>query len=124
MPDHAAAAGVERVAFVGAGDVHHAVDHHRRVLDLRRIGHGKIHFGREARDVALVDLRQRAVAVAAGLAIVRGPVGLRGHDAIAIAGLAQQTELACRRCAAEVQHAFAHDLAFDRLAVGGLDLAA
>ena len=51
VPDLAAAAGVERVALVGAGDVHHALDDDRRHLQARRVGQAEDPLGRQPGDV-------------------------------------------------------------------------
>ena len=85
-PDLAAVAGVERVALVRAGDVHDAVDDDRRDFEARRTRDGVDPLRRETRDIALGDFGERRVAVAAGRAVIAGPVGLGGHDAIAGAG--------------------------------------
>ena len=100
VPDLAAAAGIERVALVGAGDIHHAVHDHRRHLQARGVAEAEDPLGHECAHIARRDLRQRAVAAAAGLAVVTGPVGLRGDGAIALAALAEQVDLAGRRRAA------------------------
>src|SRR5438477_413155 len=37
MPDFTSAAGIQRIAFVGARDVHDTIDDHRRYLQTRRV---------------------------------------------------------------------------------------
>ena len=76
MPDLAARSGVESPAFIGAGDVHNAFDHNGRVFDGADIGYGEGPFRRHTRDVGLADLREFAEAIAAGVAVVGGPVRL------------------------------------------------
>ena len=122
VPDDAAGAGVERPAFVRLRHVHHAVDDQGRVFDGGRAGHREHPAGRQARDVGLIDLRELAVAVAAGIAVVGRPIGLRRDHAVAVAvGLAQQTDLLVVRAELQVGHAFGEDLALERLPIGGLD---
>ena len=121
-PDDAAGAGVERPAFVRGRHVHHAVHDQGRVFDGGDAGHGENPLGRQARDIGLADLRELAVAVAAGIAVVGRPIGLRRHQAVAVAvGLAQQANLLVIRTELEIGHAFGEDLPLERLAIGGLD---
>ena len=54
VPDLAAGAGIERVAFVGGGDVHDAADHDGVPCSGRRWAAVNIHFGRRRDDLALV----------------------------------------------------------------------
>ena len=121
-PDDAAGAGIERPAFVRLRHVHYAIDDQRRVFDGGRAGHRENPAGRQTSDVGLIDLRELAVAIAAGIAVVRRPIGLRRDHAIAVAiGLAQQTDLLVVRAKLQVGHAFGEDLALKRLPIGGLD---
>jgi hypothetical protein len=89
LPDPASAAGVERDALVRSGHVHDAVDDRRRALQSTRVGHVEHPSRRETRDVALVDLRERGEAVAARLAVVARPSGLRRHLADTVSLTAQ-----------------------------------
>src|SRR5271169_4135273 len=74
MPDLASAAGVERVSFVHAGDVHYSVGNHRGDLEgARRASDVEDPLRRELLDVARVDLGERAEAVAAFIAVIGGP---------------------------------------------------
>ena len=74
MPDLAARAGVERVAFVGAGDVHDAIDDDRRHLKAAGVRQVEHPAGAELLDVLLRDLGEFGVAVAADIAVIGGPV--------------------------------------------------
>ena len=122
MPDDAAGACIERPAFVRLRRVHHAIDYQRRVFDGGRAGHRENPAGRQPGDVGLIDLREFAVAVAAGIAVVRRPIGLRRDHAIAVAvGFAQQTNLLVVGTKLQVGHAFGKDLSLERLPIGGLD---
>ena len=85
LPDPTSVAGVERIALVGGGDVHDPAHHDRGHLQARGARQGEDPTGSQPRDVALVDLVERAVAVAAELAVVGGPVRLRRHRTVALA---------------------------------------
>ena len=88
-------------------------------------GIGKIHFGARRATLDLLDLRELAVAIAAGVAVVGRPIGLGRDDAVAVAiGLAQQADLFVVGAELQVDHAFGEDLTLERLAIGGLDGAA
>ena len=76
-------------------------------------GAGKSTWGARPRDVGLVDLRELGVAVAAGIAVVGRPIGLRRHQAVAVAGLSQQADLLVVGAELEVGHAFGEDLSFE-----------
>ena len=80
MPDLAAGGGVEREdARAGGDDVHHAVDHDGRGLQVLGVVAGLKHpGGREDFDVGGVDLIERAVAPGELRAAVVRPVGARG----------------------------------------------
>ena len=79
VPDLAAGASVEREAFVGAGDVHDAVDDLRSVFELAACaGHGPAPAWGEMGDVGGVDFGERAEAVAADVAVVAGPFAFVG----------------------------------------------
>src|SRR6185312_5106208 len=84
-PDNAAGAGVERPAFVRGRHVHHTVHDQGRVFNGGDAGHGEHPAGREARDIGFIDLRELAVAIAAVVAVVCRPIGLRSDQAVAIA---------------------------------------
>jgi len=74
------------------------------------------------RDVAFRDLRHRGVAVAARVAVIGGPVLLRRHHAITVAGaLAQQDDSIVVRGNLKVGGAFIEDAALQSPAIGGLD---
>ena len=89
------------------------------------LGTAKTHLGARRATLRLIDLRQLGVAVAAGIAVIRGPVGLRSHFAIAIVGrLAQQMNALS---AVHICRSFMPSLSTrpsSVLAVGGLDLLA
>ena len=57
MPHLAAAAGIERVHFIRARDIHDPVDHNRRRFDVPDVRNREHPARRQPRDVALVDLR-------------------------------------------------------------------
>ena len=92
VPDLASGAGVQRVALIGAGHVHDSVDDDGGYLQAGGAEQREDPLGRKAGDVGLVDLIQRAVTVAADLAVVGGPVGLAGDGAIHVAVFAQQMD--------------------------------
>jgi hypothetical protein len=119
MPDLAAAAGVERVDFVDRGDVHDAVGDDRRELQTAGVGQREHPARREARDVALVDLRERRVTVPAGIAVVPGPRDVGGDLAHAVSRLPQQSHAPVSGSDLEVVVALADDASLDRSAVGG-----
>ena len=122
MPDLAAAAGIERVHLVRARDVHDAVDHDRRRFDVPDVRNREHPAGRQPRDVALVDLRQRGVAVAAGIAVIRGPVALRGHgDGTGRRPSCGAGESLIVGAQLEIGHALVEHAAFERPSVGRLN---
>ena len=88
-PKLTARARIERDAFVHVGDVHHALDHQRRGLQSTRAADVVDPRGRQAADVGGVDLIEFAMAVAADIAVVGGPVGLGSHPTKLVAGGAQ-----------------------------------
>ncbi len=94
VPDAPPRPRVQRVALVGVGDVHHPVDHDRRHLQARGAGQREHPRRREARDRAAIDLVGRAVAIAAAIAVVGRPVGLRRDASPRVAGPAQQVQCA------------------------------
>ncbi len=118
VPDQPAAAGIERETFIGAGYVHDAFHHHGRVLDLRDIRHGKDPARGEVRDVVLIDLGQLGVTVAAGVAIIGGPVGLRCHWPVAVARFAEQSDLFVVGAELQIERALVEHLAFQSRAGG------
>ncbi len=121
VPDPPAAARVERVALVGRRHIHDPVDDDRRHLQVAGVGNREHPARRQLRDVVLVDLRQRRVAVAAGLAVVGRPARLRRDDAKPIAGAPQQVHALVVGPQLQIVEAFAEHLAFERSAVGRLD---
>ena len=121
VPDLAAAAGVERVAFVGARHVHHAVGDDRRHLQTRRVRQAEDPLRRQPAGVALGDLRERTVAAAGRLAVVARPVGLRRHGAILLAGLSEQVDPAIVSQQLEVVRALIEDQTRKRAAAGERD---
>ena len=122
VPDQPAAAGIERETFIGAGYVHDAFHHHGRVLDLRDIRHGEDPARGEVRDVVLIDLGQFGETVAAGFAIISGPVGLRCHWPVAVARFAEQSDLFVVGAELQIERALVEHLAFQSRAGGELDL--
>lgn len=93
LPDLPAGARVQRITHIRAGHVHDAVHHDRRHLQWRSVRQTEHPFRHHPADVRLVDLRQRAIAAAACLSVVTGPVILRGHWAVSIAASAKQMNL-------------------------------
>jgi hypothetical protein len=81
---------------------------------------GKIQRGARVRTL-LLSICERVLKVAAGVAVVRGPIGLRRHWAVAIAGFAEQMDLFIVCAELEIERALTEDLAFERLARGELD---
>ena len=91
-PDLPARARVERVALVRARHVHHAARDDRRDLQRRGVRQAEDPLRREPRGVAFRDVRERAVAAAARLAVVARPVRLRRHLAVRVAVPAKQVQ--------------------------------
>ena len=100
VPDAAAAAGVERVALVRRGHVHDAVDDDRRDLQVAGVRDAEQPRRRQPADGRLLDLRQRRVAVAAGIAVVGRPARLGRDRAGTACPIAAAGGRACRPCAA------------------------
>src|ERR1700679_1600927 len=90
MPNLLAGTGVERIAFVRAGDIHDAVDHHRSHLQAPRVRKTEDPRGAQASHVVPIDLSKYGVTISARIAVVSGPVGLRCDLAISVAHPAQQ----------------------------------
>ena len=122
MPDPSAAAGIERVALVRGSHIHDSVDDDRRALQAPRIGNGEHPPRRQLRDVVLVDLGQRRVAIAAGLPVVGRPPRLGRDDAESIARAPQQVHALVVGPQLEVVEAFADYLSFERASVRRLNL--
>src|SRR5262245_13537567 len=93
MPDFAAAARVERIAFVGTRDVHDAVDHDWCYLQTRCIRETENPLCREPANIVSVDLRKSAVAAARIRTVVARPIGLRCNRAIATVCFPQYADL-------------------------------
>ena len=121
VPDLTSGARVERVALVAAGHVHHAASHDRRPLQPRRVRQVEKPLGRETGHVALVDLRQRAVPVALGLAVVARPIRLRGNRPVALSALTQQMDAAVVTEELQIGEALVLDETRDRAAVDERD---
>src|SRR5580765_918860 len=79
VPDRPAGAGVERPAFVGTRDVHDACHHDWRELEVGAAGQLENPSGRHARHVGGIDLREFAVTISAGFAIIAAPIDV-GSD--------------------------------------------
>ena len=94
VPDAAPGPGVQGVALVGAGHVHDAVDDDRRHLQARRARQREDPRRRQPRDGAAIDLVGRAVAIAARVAVIGRPIGLRRDPAPGFATPAEQMEVA------------------------------
>ena len=60
--------------MVHSGDIHDAIDHDRRALDHALTGHGEEPFGRQAADIATIDLIQLAMAIGRIVAVIRRPI--------------------------------------------------
>ncbi len=74
VPDLCACACVEGEGLIGGGDVHDSIDDEGGCLErAMRAWKGEDPFGGEAGDVRYVDGVQRAVAIAADVAVVGGP---------------------------------------------------
>ena len=116
-PDPAAAAGVEGVALVRRGDVHDAVDDHRRDLQVAGLGHAEQPRRRQRADVRLVDLRQRRIAVPARIAVVRRPAGVAGDRTELRARAAQQVHAGVVGAQLEIGEALVQHDAVQRAAV-------
>src|SRR5262249_7533179 len=84
MPDLPSRACIESPDFIRAGNVHDATNDNRCVLHLIDVGHWKNPLWGEPRNVGFVDLSERAVVIAADIAVVGGPILLRGYLAIAV----------------------------------------
>ena len=110
MPDLAAGAGVQRITFVGHGNVHDAAHHDRRHLQARRVRQGEDPLRSQARDVGLGNLRQGGVAVAAGVAVVAGPIGARRDLAKLVARAAQQVHAMVAGAQLQIVEALIHAL--------------
>src|SRR5262245_14448799 len=93
MPDFAAGARVERIAFVGTRDVHDAVDHDRCYLQTWCIGETENPLCCETANIAFIDLRKSAVTAARIRTVVARPIGLRCNRAIAAVRFSQQADL-------------------------------
>ena len=73
VPDGASCARIQSEHLIRTGDVHHAIDHNRCDLEHLMIDR-EDPFELQAADVRWVDLVQRAVAIAADVAVIRRPV--------------------------------------------------
>src|ERR1700742_2374831 len=94
MPKRTAAARVKGIHLVDRAHVHDSVDHHRRGLQFTRVAYGIDPHRREPAGIGWSDLRRRAVAIAHRVAVVAGPILLRGHSTIPVPGcFAQQMYL-------------------------------
>ncbi len=131
-PDLAAAARVERDAFVHIADVHEAARHDRSHLQPGRRrcrrpasaaggGISEHPASRQARHVRLRDLRHGGVAIPARVSVVTGPVDFGSHFAVLRAGAAQQMNPAVVRPNLHIVEAFAELCAAQRLPGRGLD---
>jgi hypothetical protein len=123
VPDLASAAGVERVDFVDGRHVHDPVDDDGRDLQGAGVGQREQPARHEARDVGLFDLRERRIAVAARIAVVRGPRRFGRHLADGLCRTSQETHAAVGRPDLQVVGALAEHRAFDRASVGGAERA-
>ena len=115
-PDLPARARVERITLVRARHVHHAGRDDRRDLQRRRVRQAEDPFRRELRDVAFVDVCERAVAAAAGLTVVAGPVSLRRDLPVLVAALAEQVQRLIVAQQLHVDRAAIEDEAFEHAA--------
>ena len=115
VPDLASAAGIQRVDVVGRRHVHHAVDDHRRDLQLRGVGQREGPLGPELRHVGRRDLREGAIAVAVAVSVVGRPIDLRGDLAVAARrAFAQQVHRAIVAEQLQLSLALVEDHAFER----------
>ncbi len=121
VPDPTPVTGIQGVALVGAGDVHDAVHHHRRHLQAGGLRQGEGPAGSQARHVAPVDLLEGRVAIATILAVIGGPVHLRGHRPVPVAHLAQQVEALVLAQELHVEGGLVQHQPAERPPLGGLD---
>src|SRR5882762_4083839 len=84
MPDGTAGACVERIALVGAGDIHNALHHYGSHLKIRAIGDWKDPVRGQPRDVGGVDRGEFAESISARVAVVGWPVVRRNYWTVAI----------------------------------------
>ena len=90
----------------------------------RAFGIVNTHFGARRATLRLVDLRERRVAVAAGIAVVGGPTGLGRDLSKAIARASQQVHALVVGPQLQVVEPFAEHLAVEGPAVGRLNRSA
>ena len=122
VPDPPAAPGIEREAFVDPRHVHDPARDGRRDLQVTCVREREHPRHREPADGVPVDLRQRRVAVPAGIAVVGGPIRSGGHFAEAIVGAAQQVHAAVIGAHLHVLESFAEHLCVEDRSGGGCDL--
>ena len=126
VPDFTADTGIQCPAFVATGDIHDALDDHRRGLGTGGCAfHGEHPLGGEPGRVFLGDLGEGAVAVSTDVAVVRGPVGLGCDFAVGLAVAArvgpQQVDFGVVRLQLDAAHVFVEDKAGQRGAGRGPD---
>ena len=114
-------AGVERVALVRSRHVHDSAGHDGRDLQRPASGIENDPLRRQPRDVRLVDLRQRRVAVPAGIAVVGGPLGLGRDFPEEVAHAPQQVHPLVGGQELQVGETLAAHLALQRAAVRRLN---
>ena len=123
VPDHAAVACIQRVAFVGVGDEHQTFGNKRRALERGTRGEREAPTRSHLADVELADLRHRGEAVAGDGAVVGGPVDFGGHFAeLAAVQSPQQVDFLVVTHHLHVRDALVDDRALHRLAVRELGL--
>ena len=80
MPDGASGPRIEGEYLIRTGDIHHAIDDYRSDFEHLMIDR-KNPFELQVADIRCIDLVQRAVAIAADVSVIGGPVaGLRIGD--------------------------------------------
>ena len=121
MPELAAGPRIQRETLVGGGHVHDAVHDHRRHFQPSRARNRSHPLRCQPGDIVLVDLRQRGVAVAAGIAIVGWPVRLGSDLSKEISSAAQQMDALIIGLQLQVLETFAEHLPTQSLAVDRLN---
>ena len=121
VPDGTPAPGVQCERLVRRRHVHQAVEHHGRTLERAGVRNREDPLRREPSDRVLVDLRQRGVAVAPGITVVRGPGSLRRHLPEARSRLPQKVHARIVGPKLEIVETLPEDLAVERVARGGPD---
>src|SRR5437016_13263700 len=121
MPELAAGSRIQREALVGGGHVHDAIHDHWGHFQPSRARNRKHPLRCEPGDIVLVDLSERGVAVASGIAIVGWPVRLGSDLSKEISGAAQQMDALSIGSQLQVLETFAEHMPTQSLAVDRLN---